>query len=100
MSYSANHDLTLRDREQGGDVLSDAAGMIAYAAKAQGSLFSELRVDEETIAEVEGDTVWLEMPRVRVGIPLRMAKNADQVAGWAADSAYTFYKAMFEDLRS
>lgn len=82
------------------DATSDAAGFVMRAAKEQAAFFSKLRVNEETLVEIEGDMAWIEMPRVRVGVPLRMCQFADQVAGWVADEADQFYAALFRELKS
>ena len=96
---SANHPLDLRDREQTSDAESDAAGFIATVAKNQAVYFPELKVDcSDVIAEVDGDYVSIEFPRVTARI--KREKYADFMAKEAADSCYLFAKATFEDLRS
>ncbi len=81
------------------DHLSDATGFIQTVAKNQRIFFEELLVDEECLHEIDGDSVLIEMPRVRIRLPLSKCQFPDQVAKWAADSWYTFAKACFEDLR-
>lgn len=99
MQTSDNHPLDLRDREQTCDAESDAAGFIATVAKNQAVFFPELRVDAtDVIAEVEGDYVTIDFPRVSARI--KRERFADFMAKEAADSFYLFAKAMFEDLRS
>ncbi len=99
MTDSMGHDLTLRDREQTCDAESDAAGFISTVAKNQAVFFPELHVDcEDVIAEVDGDYVTIDFPRISARI--KREKFADFMAKEAADSFYLFAKAMFEDLRT
>lgn len=99
MQTSNGHPLDLKDPERTDDAESDAAGFIATVAKNQAVLFTELQVDcGDVIAEVDGDYVSIEFPRVTARV--KREKYADFMAKEAADSFYLFAKAMFEDLRS
>lgn len=96
---SAGHPLDLRDREQTSGAESDAAGFISTVANNQAVYFPELKVDcSDVIAEVDGDYVVIDFPRVSARIKREV--YADFMAKEAADSFYLFAKAMFEDLRT